>query len=265
MRFSPRKRPVSRRDALAEGSPGRSTALFGTFGPDRDGVARRRMAPEVVTVSYATLFLVVAVGWLAIGLVLSLVMGRRGHDAFSWLVLGSLFGPLGLILAVDAWRHGEGRDPELVAHRRASGPGSVDVLVGFDGSPESKAAFVAAVDLLGSRVGRLTLVTVVPYDGGLEQERLARAALEREAKSVGHMPRLEILHGRPSEALLERAAEDGYDLLVIGTRGAGMSRALLGSAAADIARAGKIPVLLAGTDEYDIPQASAGLHTNKSL
>jgi nucleotide-binding universal stress UspA family protein len=118
---------------------------------------------------------------------------------------------------------------------------------------------VAALDLLGSRVGRLTLATVVPYDGGVEHERMARAALEDEAKSMGRMPRLEILHGRPSDALLERAAEDGYDLLVIGTRGAGMSRALLGSAAADIARAGKIPVLLAGTDDYDSTATMAAI------
>ena len=217
----------------------------------------------MVPVSYTALFLVVAIGWLAIGLALSLIMGRRGHDAFSWLLLGSLFGPLGLVLAVDAWRHGERRAPELVARRRASGTGSVDVLVGFDGSPESKAAFTAALDLLGSRLGRLTLATVIPYDGGLEHERMAKAALEREGESAGRMPRLEILHGRPSEALLERATEDGYEILVIGTRGAGASRALLGSAAADLARAGKIPVLLAGADEHraDVPQASAVLQT----
>ena len=46
--------------------------------------------------SYTTLFLVVGIGWLVTGLVLSLIMGRRGHDAFSWLLLGSLFGPLAL-------------------------------------------------------------------------------------------------------------------------------------------------------------------------
>jgi nucleotide-binding universal stress UspA family protein len=225
------------------------------------------MAPEVVPVSFAALFFVVAIGWLAIGLALSLIMGRRGHDAFSWLVLGGLFGPLGFVLAVDAWRHGEGRDPELVARRRASGAGPVDVLVGFDGSPESKAAFAAALDLLGPRLGRLTLATVIPYDGGLEHERMAKAALEREAETAGRMARLEILHGRPSEALLERATKDGYDLLVIGTRGAGASGALLGSAAADLARSGKIPVLLAGADEHraDVPQASAVLHTHGSF
>ena len=44
----------------------------------------------------------VASTWLAIGLVLSLVMGRRGHDSFGWLVTGTLMGPFGVALAVDA-------------------------------------------------------------------------------------------------------------------------------------------------------------------
>ncbi len=34
----------------------------------------------------------VAIGalWASIGLVLSLTMGRRGHDGFTWLVVGTL-------------------------------------------------------------------------------------------------------------------------------------------------------------------------------
>jgi nucleotide-binding universal stress UspA family protein len=208
------------------------------------------MGPEVVAVSFTTLFLFAAVAWLIIGLGLSVLMGRRGHDAFSWLLLGSLFGPLGLVLALDAWRHGERRHPELVSLRRTRGHGPVDVLVGFDGSPESKAALAASLELLGARLGRLTLTTVIPYDGGLDHERTAKAELERVAASLGCRPRLEILRGRPSEVLLERAAVDGYDLLVIGTRGAGASRAILGSAAGDLARASKVPVLLLGANGH---------------
>src|SRR5690348_6745020 len=102
-------------------------------------------------------------------------MGRRGHDAFSWLLLGTLFGPLGAIFAVEA-RGEERLRPQLVAGRRSSGPGPVAVLAGVDGSPESRAALLAARRLLGSRLGRLTLATVIPYDAGFDQERTARAA-----------------------------------------------------------------------------------------
>jgi len=196
-------------------------------------------------VSYTTVVLSVAAGWLSIGLVLSLIMGRRGHDAFSWLVLGTLFGPLAAVFALEA-RDEERSRPELLAARGSTGPGPIDVLAGVDGSPESRAALLAAARLLGTRLGRLTLAAVIPYDSGSDRERSARAVLEQEAALVGGGPRLELLHGRPASVLLERAVEDGYDLLVIGTRGAGASKAFLGSTAVDVAEGAGIPVLLMG-------------------
>ena len=205
------------------------------------------MEAEVVTVSYGTLILVIAVSWLSVGLALSLVMGRRGHDAFAWLILGTLFGPLGAIFAVQA-RSGEDARPEVVASPVSNGPGPIDVLAGIDGSPESRAAMRAAAELLGPRVGRLTLATVVPYDSGIDVQRTARATLEQARQAVGGGPQLELLHGRPAQALLERAVEGGYDVVVIGTRGTGASNALLGSTAVDVARSAKVPVLLMGAD-----------------
>lgn len=203
------------------------------------------MGPEVVPVSYGTLVLVVAVAWVSIGLTLSLIMGRRGHDAFSWLILGTLFGPLGAVFAVEA--RGEERvRPQVVAARKSSGTGPIDVLVGLDGSPESRAALQAAVEMLGPRLGRLTLASVIPYDSGFDRQRTARATLEQQASLVDGGARLELLHGRPASALLERAMTDGYDLVVLGTRGAGLTKALLGSTAVDVAEAAKIPVLLMG-------------------
>jgi nucleotide-binding universal stress UspA family protein len=199
----------------------------------------------VVSVSYTTVVLVVAAVWLAVGLTLSVVMGRRGHDAFSWLILGTLFGPLGAIFAIEA-RSEERSRPELVAQRKSSGAGPVDVLVGVDGSADSRAALITATELLGPRLGRLTLATVIPYDCGFDLERTARAALEQQGEALGGGPRLELLHGRAASVLLERAAEDGYDLLVIGTRGAGASKAVLGSTAVAVARSAKVPVLLMG-------------------
>jgi len=196
-------------------------------------------------VSSTTVVLLVAAGWLSIGLGLSLVMGRRGHDAFSWLVLGALFGPLGAVFALEA--RGEERiRSELVAARRSAGPGPIDVLAGVDGSPESQAALLAATRLLGPRLGRLTLATVIPYDSGADRKRSARTMLEHQGALVGGGPRLELLHGRPAPVLMERAVDDGYDLLVVGTRGAGASKAFLGSTAVDVAEWARVPVLLMG-------------------
>ena len=219
--------------------------------------------------SYETFVIVAAACWLLIGLTLSLAMGRRGHDAFAWLILGTLFGPLGAIFAIQA-RVQEDIRPELVARRGLSGPGPVDVLAGIDGSPESLAALGAAFDILGLRLGRLTLATVIPFDTGSDRKQSARADLEHAATLVPGEPRLEVLHGRPAPALLEWAVEDGYDLLVIGTRGSGASKALLGSTAADLARSAKIPVLLMGDGSARGPACSEvtvqnGTHDDQGL
>jgi nucleotide-binding universal stress UspA family protein len=42
------------------------------------------------------------------------------------------------------------------------------------------------------------------------------------------------------------AAEGGYDLLVVGSRGTGLSKVLLGNTATTLAAQAKVPVLLAG-------------------
>jgi hypothetical protein len=121
-----------------------------------------------------------------IGLVLAIVMGRLGHSPFAWGVLGLLLGPIALLLALVAAR--DERSSSWLVAGGIPGSGPVDVLVGIDGSPESAAATAAALDLLGGRVGRLTLVAVAEIDdsvaGRQEQARL-RGELERQAEAVG--------------------------------------------------------------------------------
>ena len=50
----------------------------------------------------------------------------------------------------------------------------------------------------------------------------------------------------PIRALLAKATEEGFDLIVVGTRGRGLSRAVLGSVATELSSHSKLPVLLAG-------------------
>jgi nucleotide-binding universal stress UspA family protein len=197
-----------------------------------------------------------------IGLVLAIVMGRLGHSPFAWGVLGLLLGPIALLLALVAARD-ERSSSRLVAGG-VPGSGPVDVLVGIDGSPESAVATAAALDLLGGRVGRLTLVAVTEIDdsvaGRQEQARL-RGELERQAEAVGvwlrerhrsvqaeHtvIPELVLRSGQPAAILDRIAAEDGYGLLVVGARGSGLSSVLLGSVATRLAARASVPVLVIG-------------------
>ncbi len=47
---------------------------------------------------------VVMAAWLAIGVVSGISMGRRGHDAFTWMLLGATLGPLVVPLALSTHR-----------------------------------------------------------------------------------------------------------------------------------------------------------------
>jgi nucleotide-binding universal stress UspA family protein len=210
-----------------------------------------------------TLFLALLMAtFVCIGLVLAIVMGRLGHSPFAWGLLGLVLGPIALLLALAAAR---GQQPwsRLVA-AGVPGSGPVDVLVGIDGSPESAAATTAALDLLGERVGRLTLVAVAELDdsvAGREQQERLQGELERQAEAVRvwlrehrqHdqgappvVPELVLRSGQPAAVLDRIAAEDGYGLLVVGARGAGLSSVLLGSVATRLAARASVPVLVIG-------------------
>jgi nucleotide-binding universal stress UspA family protein len=214
-------------------------------------------------VSYTVFLSLLMVTFACIGLVLALVMGRLGHSPFAWGLLGLVLGPIALLLALVEVRSERPWWTRLVASG-APGSGPVDVLVGIDGSPESAAATTAALELLGDRVGRLTLVAVTEVDdstaGHQERARL-REELERQAEAVRAwqdeqrrtvkavrpvIPELQLLSGPPARTLDTIAAEDGYGLLVVGARGAGMSSVLLGSVATKLAARASVPVLIIG-------------------
>lgn len=56
----------------------------------------------------------------------------------------------------------------------------------------------------------------------------------------------QIVAGQPASALLDLVEEEDVDLVAIGRRGRGLSRAVLGSAAATVSTDARCPVLLAG-------------------
>jgi nucleotide-binding universal stress UspA family protein len=205
--------------------------------------------PTVIAITFtATEGLAFAIAvWLSIGISLALVMGRRGHGAFQWLLLGAVLGPIALPLALARIR--DERRPqtqELAAGVRGSG--AIDVLVGIDGSPESQAALGSAVELLGPRIGRLTLAWVTEFDDTSAQARentkRAVESLERSAEAANVTePGMVLLSGRPADALTDQARHEGYQLLVVGRRGRGATKALLGSTASRLART-DVPVLI---------------------
>ncbi|MGZ8597164.1 MAG: universal stress protein [Actinomycetota bacterium] len=129
------------------------------------------------------------------------------------------------------------------------GTGGTDVLVGIDGSDGAREAARASLSIVGS-VGRCTLAAVLDRDvlsARVEREERQRMLDALEAASAllpDRQPDTVLLEGKPSDALARYAAEGGYELLVVGRRGDGASKALLGSTAATLARGGEVPILI---------------------
>lgn len=192
------------------------------------------------------------VTWAAIGVVSAIVMGRRGYAPFSWLILGTVFGPLVVPLAISRHRQAGELAPSGTV---GTWEGPVDVLVGIDGSAESIAAAEVVSNLLGGRIGRLTLATVIDYDTALGGEaglahREALADLDRALVTVRdasqRQPETVVLTGKPADALVKQASDGQFDVLAVGSRGRGASRLLAGSVATRLARGALTPVLIVG-------------------
>lgn len=193
---------------------------------------------------YTILTIVIAAVWLGIGVVLSIVMGRRGHISVGWGALGAMLGPLAVVAALGTARHETEEGPSVIVPA-APGGGPVDVVVGIDGSTECRSALERIIALLGPRLGRLCLATVVPYEDVPDHERRALAELDRHARLSGVLGAgEELLHGPPAKALGDFALAGGYQLLVIGSRGNGLSKAVLGSTASALAVDCPVPAMI---------------------
>lgn len=200
----------------------------------------------------ALIFLLV---WTSFGVLLALVMGRRGHSPASWGILGLMLGPFAVPIALSGGRR---HDRPVVKTLAAGEPvrQGISVLAGIDGSEEAVLALRRAVALLGPRIGRLAFVTVVPYDA--EDDRVVLESDETQARrwmtAAGEVaPDLAaeeyVVTGRPAKVLAELAESDAFDVIVVGARGSGMSPRLFGSVAGALAHSSPVPVLIGGRTE----------------
>ncbi len=200
-------------------------------------------------------YIILPLAWMSFGLLLAMVMGRRGHAPGAWGILGMMLGPLAVPIALDVAR----RHRRPAVKKLAAGDPShqgLAVLAGIDGSEESQLALRRAVKLLGSRMGRLAVVTVLPYDAEddpvvLESDETQARLWMRLAREAapGIAPEEYILTGRPPKVLADLAESDRFDVIVVGARGHGMSPRLFGSVAGALAQVSPVPVLIGGSTE----------------
>lgn len=189
--------------------------------------------------------LAIAAGmWMLEALLLGYVMGRRGYDAYGWTTVATFVGPIAVGVAIYYVRRHPSREPRVL-HGGRPGAGSLDVLVGIDGSSEATAALDRVAALFAGAAGRITLARVVPVDAAPEIERTAEQQLtDARATHPELDPSTVLLRGEPVETLRDYVDRLGYELLAVGTRGEGKTRAMLGSVAMALARGAGIPVLL---------------------
>jgi nucleotide-binding universal stress UspA family protein len=151
--------------------------------------------------------------------------------------------------------------PRGTHHRKDIPMGRIGV--GYDGGPESGAAFALAASIASTAGAELRICGVVDdraksaqwFQGGvaealpeLEDQVRAEGELLREraitaAHSLDLKERVEIRRGRPADVLLDLCAD--VDLLVIGSRRWGtVARLLLGSTGESLAYHATCPILI---------------------
>jgi nucleotide-binding universal stress UspA family protein len=195
----------------------------------------------------------------------AIVMASRGRTGLSHLLQGSVaetvlaHSPVPVFLVYA--RAGDDATP-------AFDPETARILVPLDGSEYAEAALPFAQQLLGSG-GELVLTTVAAPPQHVERDDSGRVrayldqqeeALTREAQqylqtivadlklaSPDLRASIDVRVGEPAAGIVIAEGDRQADLVVMSTQGrTGVGRAVMGSVAGDVLRAGRVPVVLVG-------------------
>lgn len=146
--------------------------------------------------------------------------------------------------------------PEKETEMSADSPGR-RIVVGYDGSPAARAALAQAADRAGDN-GHVYVVHAytVPAEwvGAPSYQSMLDAELERAKSQIEGLEEksgvdfhgvdweIELIGGHPASAIADVAAVREADEIVVGTRGFGRGRALLGSVAHELIHLAECPV-----------------------
>ncbi len=139
--------------------------------------------------------------------------------------------------------------------------GEMKIVVGYDGSADSKKALQLAATVAKGLAAEIVLLTVLDpgklIDGDMYNIEKARAAFryeygEKLEKAKAKMAELGVaastvvLEGNPAETILDYVHKEGAFMIVVGTRGlGGFKRLMLGSLAQALVTYADVPVLVA--------------------
>jgi nucleotide-binding universal stress UspA family protein len=148
-----------------------------------------------------------------------IIMGRRGHTGVKKMVMGS----------VTARVIGHAPCKVLVVPRAAHFT-CRNILVATDGSNDSEAAAIEAINLAKRCEGKLTVVSVYSSEGDKQVAGENVAKIGELAAGEGIEAGTLLEKGSPATAITEVAARIQADLIVAGSHGrTGLKRLLMGS------------------------------------
>lgn len=137
-----------------------------------------------------------------------------------------------------------------------------NIMVAFDGSKASNQALQKAIELVKLTNANLNVVHIyefprfyvaegfAPMPTTMNEEFYELASqtadkAEQLIKEAGVTGKVELIQGPPAETILEYAASNNIDAIVIGSRGLGGIREfVLGSVSHNVVQHAKIPVLV---------------------
>jgi nucleotide-binding universal stress UspA family protein len=160
------------------------------------------------------------------------------------------------------------------------------ILVAVDGSRHSDMALSHAIELARDGNARLTILTATPSPPGVALTGPGAAAIAANAADIEHdfdkllreavervpddLPVTTVLaSGPPAQAILSEVERGDHDLIVMGSRGLGLARALMGSVSHRVLRHAPGAVLIVHAEsepDADAPEAAgqAGRGANAS-
>lgn len=199
--------------------------------------------------------------WLGLVAVSAFVVGllarRWGHDPFGWVLLSAVMGPIVVVGLVGA-RIGERERPS----RRRDQLSPRDrqrkfrILAACDGSAYGSLIARGIVDHHPD--AEVTVLAVLPKESEPGPDQRSRmdhdgrvAAITKEPLAIleraGIPASIIVAYGVPGEEIVRCAEEDRPDLVMVGRRGVGLTKLLLGSVSDHVVRWTERPVLIVGT------------------
>ncbi len=204
-------------------------------------------------------FAVFALVWAGIVIVSMVIVSylavRWGREPFGWALLTAVLGPIAIVGLLGT-RQSDVQRPKgferVDGGGRGQGTSCIVAAVDASAAAERVARYITEMHARGTDV---QLLAVLPHEFRARttstQETEHTAAVEsmtgaarRILDEAGVQHRVTVGYGSPGAEIVRFGEEEQADLIVIGRRGAGLSKALLGSVSDHVVKHATRPVVV---------------------